>query len=134
MERRTEDRVTATQPVQLKVLGESVGQARVLPASMSNFSGRGMQLYTEEPIPLDSAVQVEMKIDEQDALLLGEVRYCLPEGARFRVGLHLEHSLLDLTSLGRLVHRLLREDRESQREPLVASVAHSREVDRLRPA
>lgn len=93
-----------------------------------------MQLYTEEPIPLDSAVQVEMKIDEQDALLLGEVRYCLPEGARFRVGLHLEHSLLDLTSLGRLVHRLLREDRESHREPLVARVAHSREVDRLRPA
>lgn len=125
MERRTEHRVSANQPVRLKTLGETVGQEKLMMANMANFSGRGMQLYTEEPIPLDSAVEVDLKVDDHDAMVLGEVRYCFVEGSRYKVGLHLEHSLLDLTSLGRLVHRLLREDRLAQRETTMEAVKYT---------
>ncbi len=115
MERRTEDRVSANQPVNLTLLGETPEQSRKLTASMTNFSGRGMQLYTNQSVPLDVPVRVDLRIDGNDALVLGEVRYCQREGSRYLVGLSLEHSLLDLTSIGRLVHRLIQEDRRAHR-------------------
>ncbi|MBM3740000.1 MAG: PilZ domain-containing protein [Acidobacteria bacterium] len=120
MERRTEKRVAANQPVELKLLGETPAGTRRIQASMTNFSGRGMQLYTDEPVALDTAVEVDLRLDGRDAMVLGEVKYCAREGDRFSVGLHLEHSLLDLTSLGRLVHQLLSEDRRAARERVTA--------------
>jgi len=113
MERRREPRFPADQPAMLMALGP---QQHCLPARIVEVSGRGMRLLLPQPLKLDTPVRV----DCADTMLLGEVCYCLREGDQFMVGLELEHSLANLSEIGRLVDSLLGEERipsESVKSP-----------------
>ena len=74
-----------------------------------NLSGRGARILTDAPLPTDSAI----RLDWEDSLALGEVRYCLKEGSRFIIGLEVQHSLSDLSGLAILADRLRMESRAS---------------------
>ncbi len=47
-----------------------------------------------------------VRIDWNNSLALGEIRYCVREGTWHVLGVEMEHSLPDLTSLARLAERL----------------------------
>jgi len=54
----------------------------------------------EVPVPAGTALKVEL----DDALLLGEVIYCRPDESVFYVGVELEHALCGLGELSRMVN------------------------------
>jgi hypothetical protein len=91
------------EPVHVTVLGQY--ETKFL-GRIKNFSGRGIGLLAGQPAPLGSAV----KLESGHILLLGEVRYCRPEGDGFAIGLDLEHALYNTEELARLAKHLLEED------------------------
>ena len=98
-ERRQEPRHSISRPVKVTVLGpsglESDGQ-------LLNLSSRGAAILLDRELPCDSAVRVDI----DNALLLGEVRWCLREAASFTVGVSVEHWLPNLQELGKLREKL----------------------------
>lgn len=103
MEQRREPRVSISQPVRLTLL-EGLPDRRVsLEATVENASESGLRLLVDQAITLGTAV----RLDLENTLILGEIRYCQQAGDRYAVGLHLEHSLNDLASLNNLVSRLV---------------------------
>lgn len=72
-------------------------------ARILDFSGRGMRLLVDRSLPSGAAVKVET----EDALLLGETCYSLPTSGGFEVGLELQHSLNGLRELARLNRQLV---------------------------
>ena len=54
----------------------------------------------EVPVAAGTALKVEL----DDALLLGEVIYCRPDESVFYVGVELEHALCGLGELSRMVN------------------------------
>jgi hypothetical protein len=66
--------------------------------SVLDISKRGLCLLLPEPVPAGTPI----KIDSQDALILGEVSYCAPQNDAFRVGLMVKHRLAGLAELHRL--------------------------------
>ena len=118
MEYRSEQRVSGTNlpvatQVRLTILGDGTGEETTLKASVGNLSGRGVRLLLDRPLALDTAVRVDFQHDEDGALLLGEVVYCVQEGNHFAIGLELHHSLVHLTSLHELMSRLMGEQTPS---------------------
>ncbi len=116
MERRSEPRVEADQPVQVTVLGSEEG---AFSGRIGNLSGRGMRLLLDRSVPLDAAVRVEWN----DTLALGEVCYAKRHGDVWAVGLMLEHSLPQLAELDRLIHSILGEESPSEQPAEVPSRA-----------
>lgn len=114
MERRCEDRLAVNQPVRLTVLEEFSPSPASIDATITNLSSGGFQVYASSPVAAGKAVRVDLPLDGKQALLLGEVRYCQPEGNRFGLGVSLEHSILDLTGLERLRVMLEQADRVSE--------------------
>lgn len=104
MDSRAESRIPFHQAVRLTVLGDAPA---VSDGFVSNLSGRGMRVVLDHPVPLNSAVQVDL----EDSLILGEVCYCHPANGEWAVGLEIQQSLSDLRSLRNLVGRLLQEER-----------------------
>jgi hypothetical protein len=92
MNQRRELRIETEQPVRVTIFGEPDIH---LPACIKNVSARGVGLELYGPV----AVGAPLKIELDDALLLGEVIYCRDDGASFYVGVELEHSLCGLREL-----------------------------------
>jgi hypothetical protein len=110
MERRAEERVAVSKPVQITVLGET---PEVVPAMLMNLSGRGMRLVSERAVPQDAAI----RFDLDNRMLLGEVCYCVRQGTGYAIGIELQHSLNDLTGLGSLMEQITGE-RVPERVPV----------------
>jgi hypothetical protein len=102
---RSERRFGVRLPAIVTVLsGEDV---RVT-AHIRNASGRGLALEMPTPVSPGAALKVEM----EDALLLGEAVYCRSESGKYVVGLQLDQVL---NGLAELSQRL----REFSEEPAV---------------
>ncbi|HPQ17311.1 MAG TPA: PilZ domain-containing protein, partial [Bryobacteraceae bacterium] len=69
MERRAGPRYEAGQSAQARLLD---GGSDVFPVRIENVSGAGMRLLLDRPLALGALIKVEW----DDVLLLGEVRYC----------------------------------------------------------
>jgi len=100
MEQRREPRIHVEQPVAVTVLS---GQQTRHGAHVTNFSQRGMRLLMAAAIPAGAAVKVEC----DDAMMLGEVVYCYSAGAQYAVGLELQQAVVGVSELARLSERLL---------------------------
>lgn len=100
MERRSELRVSANQKVSLMVMGES---RRELEGTAIELSGCGMRIRIAEPAQAGDPVRIEL----QDALLLGEICYCRPDGNAFLIGLEIHEALSGLKDLAKLNRALL---------------------------
>ena len=92
MSQRREPRLTADETVDVTVFGEPDIR---LPGRIRAVSGRGIGLQLEGPLATGSALKVTLP----NAILLGEVIYCRPEGSGWYVGVELEHSLCGLAGL-----------------------------------
>jgi hypothetical protein len=102
VERRHEPRAESNSRVEITILGEHcIG----FPARLLNQSGQGLSLSTDQPIPLNAPV----RIDLEDSILLGEVCYCSMEDGRYITGIKLQHLLHGLTDLNRLVAGIMGE-------------------------
>ena len=102
------------EPVHVTVLGER--ETKFL-GRITNFTGRAIELITDQPASLGSAVKLEWT----DTLLLGEVCHCHPEGDGYAIGLELEHALYHTEELARLAAILLEEDKieaEQREKPI----------------
>ena len=107
MDSRSQPRLEIDEPVHVTVLGEC--DTKFL-GRITNSSTRGIGLVIDRRVPLGSAVKVEWG----NTLLLGEIRYCRPEGDGFAIGLDLEHALYQTEELARLAERLLEEDQRQE--------------------
>jgi hypothetical protein len=109
VERRKEQRFPINSQVTLTVLG-ILGEP-VVAGCVTDMSGSGLRLRLPVPIPCGAPVKVEAG----DMLILGEVVRCeaahgAPAGTTYAVGVHLSHSLVALSDLGRLNRALLGRD------------------------
>ena len=102
MERRSEVRVSANQKVSLTMLGEN---GREMDGDAIELSGCGMRIRIPEPARTGEAVKIYL----QDALLLGEICYCWPDGAWFVIGVEVREALSGLKDLAKLNRALLGE-------------------------
>ena len=100
MDRRAEPRVPTDLIARLTVLAEPsiTVEGRVI-----NASGRGLRILVDAPVP----VNLPVRIDTGDSVLLGEICYCAPEGGHFGVGLQLDEVLAEVSELARHVDTLL---------------------------
>jgi hypothetical protein len=114
MELRSQPRLEIDEPVHVTVLGES--ETRFL-GRIANYSGNGIGLFAEGPALEGSALKVEWR----DTLLLGEVRYCRPEGEGYAIGLDVEHALYHTEELARLARRIL-DEAEPQQDRLTTDI------------
>lgn len=84
----------ADQPVVVTVLTEP--QAR-MDARVKNASGRGLGLLTPVTIAPGAAIRIEL----EDAIVLGEAIYSRADGDGHFIGVELDQVLVGLTELGR---------------------------------
>lgn len=96
MSQRREPRFHADQSVWITLFGEPDIR---LPALIKNVSVRGIGLELEGPVAVGCALKVEL----DDAMLLGEVIYCHAAGTAFYVGVELEQALCGLSDLANSV-------------------------------
>ncbi len=89
---RKERRFGVRMPAVVTVLGSD--EARVA-AQIRNASGRGLALEMSAPVAPGAALKVEV----EDALLLGEAVYCRGEAGGYVVGLQLDQVLNGLAEL-----------------------------------
>jgi hypothetical protein len=94
MEQRREPRFETDQPVEITVLGDL--EVR-LAARVRNASGRGLALETTEAVAPGTA----LRIDLDDAVVLGEAVYCRPGSGTHLIGVELDQVLCGLAELGR---------------------------------
>jgi hypothetical protein len=109
VERRKQDRLEVAHPVTVTVLDEPPIQ---LSGQVVNMSGGGFRLLTTEKIRLNAAVRVDMA----DAVLLGEVCYCVEEEAgEYAVGLESQQILSHTRDLARLMQSLAGEPKRESK-------------------
>jgi hypothetical protein len=94
MDKRREPRFQADQPVVVTVLTEPPIR---LDARVTNASGRGLGLVTANPVSSGAAIRIEL----EDAVVLGEAIYCRAEPGGHFIGVELDQVLVGLTELGR---------------------------------
>jgi hypothetical protein len=94
MDQRCEPRFAADQSVTITALGEN--QFRQT-AKVRNASGSGLGLVVETEISPGTALRIEW----EDAFVLGEVMYCRPMENGHFVGVQLEQMLHGLSDLRR---------------------------------
>jgi hypothetical protein len=94
MEQRRNTRLVLDQSVSLTILGDI--EIRVT-AKVRDTSGRGLGLETSCPVGVGSALKIELN----DAVLLGEAMYCRAENGAYYVGIELLHGLGGLGELSR---------------------------------
>lgn len=99
MEKRRESRYAAQGPVRITLLRDPPQQ---LAGRLSNLSGGGLRLLTEQPLPEGAPVQIEF----DELTLLGEVCYCRPAGPSYAAGVKLEHCFTLTEDLLRLARQL----------------------------
>lgn len=101
MEQRTEGRFALDQPVIITLLDDaSLGEQQLRgTARVKNASSSGVQLQVSQAVRAGSALKIEV----ENAMALGEVVYCQPDGEYFLIGIKLEHILSDLANLTRVL-------------------------------
>jgi PilZ domain-containing protein len=100
MDSRQETRFETEQEVTATLLGEP---EIAVAGRVVNFSGRGICLACDRPLPAGGALKFELG----DTLVLGEVVYCRPLAASFQIGVALEQALYHTTELAALLGKLL---------------------------
>jgi hypothetical protein len=100
VERRKEPRFDCRQPATLHCLS---GSHAACAGILMNISGKGARMVVDRPFPINMPV----RIDAGDMLLLAEICYCRPESGGFSLGLALSHSLLEMTALGNIMRQLV---------------------------
>lgn len=104
-DQRTEVRVAPPEnaaEASLRPLGDAqASHPHPIPVEIADISGRGLRVLAA----VSFAPGTLVRIDWNRTMLLGEVCYAQPDGARFALGLRLEHSLLHTESLDRLRKR-----------------------------
>lgn len=100
MERRRETRLRTNQEVMITVLGKHRTQMQ---GKNMDLSGCGMRVAVPDRVSPGDAVKVDM----DDALLLGEVCYCRRHESGFILGIELDQALSGLADLKRLNDSLL---------------------------
>lgn len=111
MERRRELRVNTDQAVMVTVLGR---QRQEMQGRTVDLSGRGMRIVLPKRVHPGDPIKVGL----EDALLLGEVCYCRPQGRDFVIGIQLDQVLNGLADLSRLNQSLL----DSPADPAVRAI------------
>jgi hypothetical protein len=111
MNHRQETRIQVNQSVDITLFGDPDVR---LTAVVKNLSGRGLGIQVDRPVAAGTALKVEL----EDALLLGEVIYCRCDHAAFGqaafyVGIQMEHALSGLSELSRIVRAFSESDVES---------------------
>jgi hypothetical protein len=97
MHTRCEQRLNATLiPVQVTGLGTLHIQT---PGRALDVSRNGLRLAVPEPIPIGSLLRIEL----EDSIVFGEVRYCQDHESWHAVGLFVEEVLVGESELSRLV-------------------------------
>ncbi len=96
MNQRREPRIQVDQSVAITIFGEP---DLMLWARIKNLSGWGIGLSLQGPVAAGTALKIEL----EDAMLLGEVIYCRQDGDSFYVGVALEQALNGLAELSRAV-------------------------------
>jgi len=118
MDLRSDSRLHATLiPVQVAGLDSLRLEA---PARILDVSQKGLRLGMSESIPVGSLLRVEL----EDSVIFGEVRYCEDRKTWFAVGLYVEEILIGASPLSRLVATLLDE---------TTPVTECQPVNELRP-
>lgn len=69
---------------------------------VKDYSGRGLGLETPQPIQPGSALKIEL----DDAIILGEAVYCRQEAGYSFIGIELNQVLTGLAELGRCLQEL----------------------------
>jgi len=108
MDQRREPRFQANQAVVVTILTE---QPTRMAAQVRNASGRGLGLVM--PCRVEPGAAIRIEID--DAVVLGEAIYCRAEQESYFIGVELDQVLVGLTELGR---RLSAFDPEVEMNPL----------------
>lgn len=107
MERRREPRFPCNQPARITCLS---GQEQSFDGLLVNLSGRGLRIALTTPIP----VNIPIRIDVGDMLLLGDICYCRKEDDVYSVGVALAHSILEMSALTHLMTRLTHDSHYAQ--------------------
>lgn len=103
MHKRCEPRFGTNEEITITSLGECrVRQA----GTVRNFAGSGLGLEVQIAIPTGTAVRIE----REDAILLGEVMYQRPTKNSYFVGIQLEHALCGLRELDKQASRFRKHD------------------------
>ncbi|HWB85200.1 MAG TPA: PilZ domain-containing protein [Bryobacteraceae bacterium] len=103
MEQRREPRFTVDQPVAVTLLGEREVRAT---ATVKDASGRGLGLTLTHAVKLGTALKIEI----EDAILLGEVVHCQPaEGGGYLIGVELHQALYTTAELRELAKEFVGE-------------------------
>jgi PilZ domain len=108
MDQRREPRFEADQAVVVTILTE---QPTRMTARVRNASGRGLGLFMSCRVDPGAAIRIEI----DDAIVLGEAIYCRKESDGHFIGVELDQVLVGLTELGR---RLSSFDPEVELRPL----------------
>jgi hypothetical protein len=103
VERRKQPRLKVSESVILIALGDP--GSRPIEACVVDMSISGMQVRVPAPLPCDTLV----KIDGENELVLGHVRYCEPDRGAYRVGIQLTSALPSLMELELLNRALIGE-------------------------
>jgi hypothetical protein len=109
MEQRRNTRLVLDQTVNLTILGD-IEIHRT--AKVKNISGRGLGLEMAHPVGVGCALKIEL----QDAVLLGEAMYCRSDNGAYYVGIELLQGLCGLGELSR-AFGAFNEAPSSQRDP-----------------
>ena len=80
-------------------------------ATVKNASGRGLGLVTPTPIPAGAPIRIEL----EDAVVLGEAIYCRSDEDGHFVGVEMDQMLVGLTELGRRLEALMNADVDRER-------------------
>src|SRR5579864_4189850 len=103
MDLRADSRLHATLiPVQVTGLDALRLEA---PARILDVSQKGMRLGMPESIPVGSLLRIQL----EDSVIFGEVRYCEDRKSWFAIGIYVEEILIGASPLSRLVAQLLDE-------------------------
>jgi hypothetical protein len=94
MTQRREARYPADRQVEVVVFGSP--DLRI-PGRVHDASGRGIGLLLSRPLESGRILRINL----EDAFLLGEVIYCRQQGEAWYAGVKLEHALIGLAELAR---------------------------------
>lgn len=109
MDKRSEPRFAADQSVVITTLGDNRFRQT---GTVKNSSGSGLGLHVETAIPTGTALRIEW----EDAILLGEAMYTRPMDSGHFIGVQLEHVLRGLGELRDSLRRFSEETEEDRVE------------------
>ena len=111
MDQRREPRFRAEQAVVVTVFGESETTES---AVVKNASNRGLAIEMSSPVAAGTALKIQL----EDAVVLGEAVYCRSAGESHLVGVELDQVLCGLTELGRKLQEFAAVDGAAGQPPV----------------